>query len=67
MDLVLGLAMTSRAVRWVLVEGTTGEGRPVDRGAISFEDAAGYDPDGLLRAWWTTPNSTAVTASMPSA
>lgn len=49
MDLVLGLAMTSRAVRWVLVEGITGEGRPVDRGAISFEDAAGYDPDGLLR------------------
>ncbi|OCB54247.1 hypothetical protein A5722_21895 [Mycobacterium vulneris] len=49
MDLVLGLAMTSRAVRWVLVEGTTGEGRPVDRGAISFEDATGYDPDGLLR------------------
>ncbi|WP_135452733.1 hypothetical protein [Mycobacterium sp. DL99] len=49
MDLVLGLAMTSRAVRWVLVEGTTGEGRPLDRGAISFEDVAGYDPDGLLR------------------
>ncbi|OLP01844.1 hypothetical protein BVU76_12920 [Mycolicibacterium porcinum] len=49
MDLVLGLAMTSRAVRWVLVEGTTGEGRPLDRGAISFDDAAGYDPDGLLR------------------
>ncbi|MBU9766613.1 hypothetical protein FR943_22570 [Mycobacterium sp. TNTM28] len=49
MDLVLGLAMTSRAVRWVLVGGTTGEGRPVDRGAISLEDAATYDPDGLLR------------------
>ncbi|MGV0815944.1 hypothetical protein ABQF34_28675 [Mycolicibacterium boenickei] len=49
MDLVLGLAMTSGAVRWVLVEGTTGEGRPVDRGAISFDDVAGYDPDGLLR------------------
>lgn len=49
MDLVLGLAMTSRAVRWVLVEGTTGEGRPHDRGAISLDDAAGYDPDGLLR------------------
>ncbi|NOQ61282.1 DUF7159 family protein [Mycolicibacterium fortuitum] len=49
MDLVLGLAMTSRAVRWVLVEGTTGEGRPVDRGAISLDDAAGYNPDGLLR------------------
>ncbi|OBG82661.1 hypothetical protein A5699_05795 [Mycobacterium sp. E802] len=49
MDLVLGLAMTSRAVRWVLVEGTTGEGRPLDRGAISFDDVATYDPDGLLR------------------
>ncbi|WP_090517399.1 DUF7159 family protein, partial [Mycolicibacterium neworleansense] len=49
MDLVLGLAMTSRAVRWVLVEGTTGEGRPFDRGAISLEDVTGYDPDGLLR------------------
>lgn len=49
MDLVLGLAMTSRAVRWVLVEGTTGEGQPRDRGAISLEDVAGYDPDGLLR------------------
>ncbi|MEV0673586.1 hypothetical protein [Mycobacterium sp. NPDC050441] len=49
MDLVLGLAMTSRAVRWVLVEGTTGEGRPLDRGAISLDDAASYDPDGLLR------------------
>lgn len=49
MDLVLGLAMTSRAVRWVLVEGTTGEGRPVDRGAIALDDAATYDPDGLLR------------------
>ncbi|OBB26129.1 hypothetical protein A5792_27630 [Mycolicibacterium peregrinum] len=49
MDLVLGLAMTSRAVRWVLVEGTTGEGRPFDRGAISLDDAGGYNPDGLLR------------------
>lgn len=49
MDLVLGLAMTSRAVRWVLVEGTTGEGHPLDRGAILLEDVAGYDPDGLLR------------------
>ena len=49
MDLVLGLAMTSRAVRWVLVEGATGEGRPLDRGAISLDDVADYDPDGLLR------------------
>jgi hypothetical protein len=49
MDLVLGLAMTSRAIRWVLVEGTTGAGDPVDRGAIAVDDAAAYDPDGLLR------------------
>jgi len=32
MDLVLGLSMTSTAVRWALVEGTTGEGATVDRG-----------------------------------
>lgn len=49
MDLVLGLAMTSRAIRWVLVEGTTGAGDPVDRGAIAVDDAAAYEPDGLLR------------------
>ncbi len=36
MDLVLGLSMASDAVRWVLVEGTTGEGAPVDRG-VSVE------------------------------
>ncbi|MGV0740975.1 DUF7159 family protein [Mycolicibacterium sp. XJ870] len=48
MDLVLGLGMTSRAVRWVLVEGTTGEGTPVDRGAIAIDDVATYDSEGLL-------------------
>ena len=46
MDLVLGLSMTSTAVRWVLVEGTTGEGAMVDRGA--FDLAAAVDPDDLL-------------------
>lgn len=49
MDLVLGLAMTSRAIRWVLVEGTTGAGDAIDRGAIAVDDAAAYEPDGLLR------------------
>lgn len=49
MDLVLGLAMTSRAVRWVLVDGTTGEGDPVDRGAITIDDVETYDPAGLLK------------------
>jgi len=38
MDLVLGLSMTSSTVRWVLVEGLTGEGATVDRG--SFDVAA---------------------------
>jgi hypothetical protein len=32
MDLVFGLSLTSTAVRWVLVEGKTGEGAPIDRG-----------------------------------
>jgi hypothetical protein len=32
MDLVIGLSLTSTAVRWVLVEGATGEGAPIDRG-----------------------------------
>jgi hypothetical protein len=34
MDLVLGVSITSAAVRWVLVDGTTGEGAPIDRGAL---------------------------------
>jgi len=39
--------MASTTVRWVLVEGTTGEGVPVDRGACDGHDA---DVDGLLAA-----------------
>jgi hypothetical protein len=46
MDLVLGVSMTSRAVRWVLVEGTTGEGATVDRGTFDLADAV--DPDELI-------------------
>ena len=46
MDLVLGLSMTSRAVRWVLVEGTTGEGATIDRG--TFDLAEAVDPEDLL-------------------
>jgi hypothetical protein len=40
------LSMTSSTVRWVLVEGVTGEGATVDRGAFDFD--AGVDPDDLL-------------------
>jgi hypothetical protein len=46
MDLVLGLSMTSSTVRWVLVEGTSGEGATVDRGSFDFD--ADVDPDDLL-------------------
>ncbi|KUI36014.1 hypothetical protein AU197_19545 [Mycobacterium sp. IS-1590] len=46
MDLVLGLSMTSSTVRWVLVEGTTGEGATVDRGSLDFD--SDVDPDDLL-------------------
>jgi hypothetical protein len=46
MDVVLGLSMTSGAVRWVLVEGPTGEGATVDRG--SFDLTVPVDPDDLL-------------------
>jgi hypothetical protein len=45
MDLVLGLSLTSSAVRWVLVEGAAGEGAPIDRGAF---DVAALDADFLL-------------------
>ena len=48
MDLVLGLSVTSTAVRWVLVEGTTGEGAPIDRGALDITDDAPFDAEGLL-------------------
>jgi hypothetical protein len=37
MDVVLGLAMTSTDVRWVLVEGTTGEGATIHRDGIDFD------------------------------
>ena len=48
MDLVLGLSVTSTAVRWVLVEGMTGGGAPVDRGALDITGDAPFDADGLL-------------------
>jgi hypothetical protein len=38
--------MTSRAVRWVLVEGTTGDGATIDRGTFDLTEAV--DPDDLL-------------------
>ncbi|WP_018598664.1 hypothetical protein [Mycobacterium sp. 155] len=48
MDLVLGLSMTSSVVRWVLVDGNTGEGAPVDRGALDISDVGTFDAEALL-------------------
>ena len=48
MDLVLGLSATSTAVRWVLVEGVTGDGAPIDRGALDIADIATFDAEALL-------------------
>jgi hypothetical protein len=46
MELVLGVSMTSRAVRWVLVEGTTGEGATIDRGTFDLTEEV--DPADLV-------------------
>ena len=48
MDLVLGLSVTSTAVRWVLVEGVTGDGDAVDRGVLDVGDSADFDAEALL-------------------
>ena len=48
MDLVLGLSVTSTAVRWVLVEGVTGDGDAVDRGALDIVDGANFDAEALF-------------------
>ena len=50
MNLVLGLSMTSSSVRWVLVEGTTGEGETLDRGSLPVDTDAAFDADVLLNA-----------------
>ena len=48
MDLVLGLSVTSTAVRWVLVEGVTGDGDAIDRGVLDVFDDATFDAEALL-------------------
>lgn len=50
MNLVLGLSMTSSSVRWVLVEGTTGEGATLDRGSLPVAADEAFDADSLLDA-----------------
>lgn len=48
MNVVLGLSMTSSSVRWVLVEGTTGEGATLDRGCLPTDKA--FDAEALITA-----------------
>jgi hypothetical protein len=48
MDLVLGLSVTSTAVRWVLVEGVAGDGDAVDRGVLDIVDGFSFDAEALL-------------------
>ena len=49
MDLVLGLSMTSSSARWVLVEGTTGDGATLARGSRALHDLdAGALLDSLM-------------------
>ncbi|MEU0499022.1 hypothetical protein [Mycobacterium sp. NPDC006124] len=50
MDLVLGLSLTTTALRWVLVEGTTGEGDPVDRGEVDIAAVDDVDAELMARA-----------------
>jgi hypothetical protein len=40
-DLVLGLSITSAAIRFVLVEGATGEGATIDKGTLELDGADG--------------------------
>ncbi|TDH48402.1 hypothetical protein E2F47_23830 [Mycobacterium eburneum] len=40
--------MTSTVVRWVLVDGVTGDGDAVDRGALGIGDIDAFDADALL-------------------
>ncbi|WP_264000317.1 DUF7159 family protein, partial [Mycolicibacterium vanbaalenii] len=47
MDLVLGLSMTASSIRWVLVDGATGEESvTIDRGSVPVDDA--FQADALL-------------------
>ena len=50
MDLVLGLSLTSAAIRWVLVEGVSGEGDPIDRGELDIPAIDELDAGLLLHA-----------------
>ena len=50
MDLVLGLSLTTTALRWVLVEGSTGEGDPIDRGELDIPAIDDVDADLLVHA-----------------
>ncbi len=62
MDLVLGLSMTSSSVRWVLVEGTTGEGATLDRGSLPTDTDQEFDAEALLGSLFDTAGARQVHA-----
>ena len=51
MDLVLGLSVTSTAIRWVLVEGVMGDGDAIDRGTLDVVDDSAFDAEALLKQY----------------
>ncbi|MCW1824770.1 hypothetical protein A5731_25405 [Mycolicibacterium conceptionense] len=47
MDVVIGIAMTSRDARLLLVEGTHGDGAVIDHNSLPADDAAGVEHSGF--------------------
>ncbi|MCW2590708.1 MAG: hypothetical protein JWQ86_3135 [Mycobacterium sp.] len=50
MDLVLGLSMTSKDIRGVLVDGVTGEAAHVDRAVLDVPDVDAFDAEAFLES-----------------
>ena len=50
MGLVLGLSMSSKDIRGVLVDGVTGEGAQVDRSVLNLADDDGFDAEAFLES-----------------
>jgi hypothetical protein len=50
MDLVLGLSMSSKDIRGMLVDGVTGEGAQVDRSVLDISDDDAFDAEAFLES-----------------
>jgi len=69
MDVALGLSVTPKEVRGVLVESVTGENTPVARRALDLSDLAAFDAEGFLETLLgdTTLRTIGLTASADGA